>query len=170
MHKGERVPPGWLLDRNGNGTTNPSDLYDGGAIRTFGEYKGYALSLLIEVIGGILSGAETPIFPDYNYMHNGVFLLAINPIFFRPGQEYVTAVDYLFNSVRQALPACGMDGPLLPGEPEERTRAIRLQHGIPIDDRTWSELVEVAAGFGIVIQHEPLQQSAPMTTANNPSF
>ena len=36
------------------------------------------------MLGGILSGAETPIFLDYEYMHNGVFVIAIQPTFFRP--------------------------------------------------------------------------------------
>ncbi|HEX9201089.1 MAG TPA: Ldh family oxidoreductase, partial [Acidobacteriaceae bacterium] len=59
------VPTGCLVNKDGKPTTNPADLYDGGAIRTFGEHKGYALSLLVEVIGVILSGAGTPISPGY---------------------------------------------------------------------------------------------------------
>jgi LDH2 family malate/lactate/ureidoglycolate dehydrogenase len=57
--KGEKVPIGWLLTRDGKPTDDLKDLYDGGAITTFGEHKGYAISLLIEVLGGILS-AERP--------------------------------------------------------------------------------------------------------------
>ena len=49
------VPTGCLVNKDGKPTINPADLYDGGAIRTFGDHKGYTLSLLVEVIGGILS-------------------------------------------------------------------------------------------------------------------
>jgi uncharacterized oxidoreductase len=51
LNKGVNLPPGSLIDRNGLATDNPADLYDGGAITTFGSYKGYALSLLVEVLG-----------------------------------------------------------------------------------------------------------------------
>ena len=88
FHKGEGIPEGWVIDNQGHATTNPGDLYEEGAILPFGEYKGYALALMVEVIGGILSGADTPIFPDYGRMHNGVFMLAIEPTFFRPQEEY----------------------------------------------------------------------------------
>jgi LDH2 family malate/lactate/ureidoglycolate dehydrogenase len=149
MRKGQEVPSGWLVDSEGFPTTNPADLYQGGAIQSFGDYKGYALSILVEVLGGILSSADTPIFPEYKHMHNGVFLMAIQPTFFRPEQEYGAAVDYLFTAIRQALPAHGMAGALIPGEPEQRIKTIRSREGIPIDDATWAELIEVAAEFGV---------------------
>ena len=162
MRKEERVPPGCLLDRHGVATTEPADLYDGGAIRTFGDHKGFALSLLVEVVGGILSGAETPVFPGYKYMHNGVFLLAIDPTFFRPRDEYLAAVDYLFAAVKNALPAYGMDGTLIPGEPEERVREIRSRNGIPVDDQTWAELVAVASEFGLSLQADIAGRAIPL--------
>src|SRR6202022_3388136 len=99
------VPSGWLIDKEGKPTNDPADLYSGGAILTFGDYKGYALSLLVEVVGGSLSGAETPIFPQYQYMHHRVFVLAIAPSLFRPKSEYQSSVDFLFAGMKQALPA-----------------------------------------------------------------
>jgi uncharacterized oxidoreductase len=151
MRKGRKVPPGWLIDREGKPTTEPGDLYEGGAILAFGEHKGYALSLLVEVVGGILSGADTPIFPNYKYMHNGVLVLVINPAFFRPEAEYKSAVDFLFNRVKQALPAQGMNGALIPVEPELKLKAIREKEGIPIDEETWAELLELAAALKVSI-------------------
>jgi delta1-piperideine-2-carboxylate reductase len=70
--EGERLPIGCLIDKDGKATDDPADLYDGGAITTFGNYKGHALSLLIEVLSGILSGGETPIFPNYNGLNMGL--------------------------------------------------------------------------------------------------
>lgn len=147
--KGEKMPSGWLIDRMGMPTTNPSDLYEGGAILTFGEYKGYALSLLIEVVGGILSGAETPIFPNYDYMHNGVFILVIDPTCFRTRGDYESSVDFLFKAVKETRPANNMDGVLIPGEPERRRKADREKNGIPIDDETWVEIREAAESLNV---------------------
>jgi LDH2 family malate/lactate/ureidoglycolate dehydrogenase len=153
--KGDKVPIGWLLNKEGKPTDNPSDLYDGGAITTFGEYKGYALSLLIEVLGGILSGGETPIFPGYKMLNNGVLAIAIEPTFFRPREDYSAAVDYLFMRIKTALPALHSHGALIPGEIELARRAIVEKEGISIDGNTMAELSEIAASLGISLDLNP---------------
>jgi LDH2 family malate/lactate/ureidoglycolate dehydrogenase len=150
--KGEKIPFGWVLDNEGRPTEQPADLYDGGTLLTFGEHKGYALSLLVEILGGILSGGETPIFPDYKELNNGVFALVIEPGFFRPLTEYRPAVDYLFTMVKQALPAQGKQGALIPGEPEIASKALREKEGISIDDNTMAELKAIAASLKVSIQ------------------
>ena len=143
--KGERIPSGWVIDREGRPTTDPADLYHGGAILCFGDHKGFALSLLVEVLAGILSGANTPVSPDYARMQNGVFVLTIAPSFFRTVDAFVETVDRLFEAVEQVLPAEGREGVFLPGEPERRAKATRETEGIPIDDHTWAELQGLAA-------------------------
>jgi LDH2 family malate/lactate/ureidoglycolate dehydrogenase len=151
-HKGEKVPYGLLLDTEGKPTEEPGDLYDGGAILTFGDHKGYALSLLVEVLGGILSGGDTPIFPNYKVLNNGVFALVIEPGHFRPRASYGNAVDYLFKMVKQALPAQGKPGALIPGEPEILCKKLREKEGIPVDDNTWAQISETAASLGITLE------------------
>ena len=157
---GQKVPIGWLLDKDGKATDTPGDLYDGGAITTFGEYKGYALSLLIEVLGGILSGAETPIFPEYKMLTNGVFAITIEPSFFRPRADYSAAVDYLFTRIKEALPALNRPGALIPGEPEIAERAAREREGVSIDSNTLTELEEIASSLGISLDLPPIAASA----------
>lgn len=149
--KGQKAQAGWLVDHEGKPTTDPNDLYAGGAILTFGGHKGYALSLLIEVLGGLLSGAETPIFPNYQYMHNGVFILAINPAWFRPLIDYQSAVDFLFDKIKEAQPAQGMHGALIPGEPELANQQRRENEGIPVDGTTLRELSELAMKWKLEI-------------------
>jgi len=149
MTKGEKVPLGWVIDREGHPTTNPADLYNGGAILCFGDHKGFALSLMVEVLGGILSGANVPISPDYERMQNGVFILVIDPRFFREMESYRNTVDLLFSTIKQVLPAHGTDGALIPGEPEQRHKSIREKSGIPIEDNTWTELQDVARALNV---------------------
>jgi LDH2 family malate/lactate/ureidoglycolate dehydrogenase len=149
LRKGEKIPQGWLVDQEGRASDQPSSLYDGGSILPFGDYKGYALSLFVEVVGGILSGADTPISPGYGYMHNGVFLMVIQPTYFRPELQYRAAVEHLFLSIKNALPALGMDGALIPGEPEWRARCKREKEGVPMDPHTWAELKEVASKWNV---------------------
>ena len=149
--KGEKIPFGWVLDSEGRPTDQPADLYQGGALLTFGEHKGHALSLLVEVLGGILSGGDTPVFSDYKQLNNGVFALVIEPGFFRPLTEYRPAVDYLLTMVKHALPAQGKQGALIPGEPEMACKAVREKEGISIDDNTMVELKAIAASLGVSI-------------------
>src|SRR5581483_5904674 len=52
LAKGEKIPPTWVVDRDGKPTTDPAKLYDGGALLTFGEHKGFALALLADVLAG----------------------------------------------------------------------------------------------------------------------
>ena len=58
-NRGVETPEGWLLDRNGRPTRNPRDLYDepGGSLMPFGAYKGYGLSLFVDLFAGALTGA-----------------------------------------------------------------------------------------------------------------
>lgn len=151
FQKGDKIPLGWVIDREGRSTTNPADLYDGGALLAFGEHKGYCLSLMVEVLAGILSGADTPIFPEYKRLQNGVFMLALDVTFFRPAADYCEAVDTLLDAVKQALPVEGVDGVLLPGEPESRCRAERERDGIPVADNTWRAIQRAAAVLNVAI-------------------
>ncbi|HZQ05847.1 MAG TPA: Ldh family oxidoreductase [Anaerolineae bacterium] len=151
LFKGEAIPPDWVLDHDGKPTTNPADLYDGGAILPFGGHKGYSLSLLAEVLGGIVSGADVPSFPSYDRLQNGAFLLVVDQTFFRSAQEYYSSVDLLFTLVKQALPIDGADGVMIPGEPEQRTRAKRARDGITIDEKTWSDLREAAVRLNVTL-------------------
>ena len=151
FRKGEKIPTGWVLDKEGRPTNDPADLYNGGVLQTFGDYKGYSLSILVDVLAGILSGLDTPIFPNYKILYNGVFVLVIEPTFFRPGADYKASVDYLFHAIKNALPAEGMQGALIPGEPETACKAIRDKTGVSIDDNTMREIREIAASLGVTV-------------------
>jgi LDH2 family malate/lactate/ureidoglycolate dehydrogenase len=155
LNKGEKLPPDCLIDKYGRPTDNPAELYDGGAITTFGSYKGYALSLLIEVLGGILSGGETPIFPGYDGMNNG-FAIAIEPGFFRSRPEFETAVNYLFTSVKEAPPALGSKGALIPGEPEAFQKSVREKEGILVDENTLAALKKGAEQLSVTLNLKPV--------------
>jgi LDH2 family malate/lactate/ureidoglycolate dehydrogenase len=84
-------------------------------------------------------------------MYNGVFALVIEPTFFRPVAYYKAPVDNLFQRVKNALPAQGKQGTLIPGEPEADCKAAREQAGISIDDNTLREPREIATSVGVQI-------------------
>lgn len=53
---GETIPETWATDRDGNPTTDPGAALDG-FLQPIGGYKGYGLSLMVDLFAGLLSGA-----------------------------------------------------------------------------------------------------------------
>jgi LDH2 family malate/lactate/ureidoglycolate dehydrogenase len=55
--RGRQVPAGWLVDAAGRPTTDPHALDSGGAVPVFGGHKGLGVSVIVEVLAGMLAGA-----------------------------------------------------------------------------------------------------------------
>ena len=146
--KNEDVPEGWIVDKDGQPTRKPQDQFDGGAILPFGGHKGYALSVMIEAMGGALSGASFPIMPNYRW-DQGTVLTAIQVDAFQPLAEFEQQVAELGQRLKATPRAAGVDEILLPGEPEWRCRAQRLRDGIPMPEKTWDRLLELARGLNV---------------------
>lgn len=136
--KGEMIAPGLIIDRDGRPSQNPVDFYNDGALLPFGGHKGYGLSLMVELLGGALSGAAPSILPAFAGS-NGTLMIALNISAFMPLEQYVTQVEAFCTKIKAAAPAEGFSEVLLPGEPELRTRQRRLVEGILLPEQTWQE-------------------------------
>lgn len=150
--KGQQLAPGILIDKHGHATTDPAALFDGGALLPFGGHKGWALALAIEFLGRVLAGGEAHADGEHGgryYRSSGTLFIAIDPATFRPGADYAAAADALVDRTRAIPPAEGFDAVLLPGDPERRTRADRLAHGIPLPDATWAAILDTARAYGV---------------------
>ncbi len=147
--KGQLLPEGWILDRAGSPSRQPKDYYEGGMLLPAAEHKGYGLALLVEVLGGILSGAGSPVLDGWGVATtNGVFLLALKVEAFVPLPHFLSQVARLGDAVK-AVPPIKVGGKvLLPGEPEESRRAERLATGIDIDESTWQSVQTLARNAG----------------------
>jgi len=150
-NRGKPIPPGWIVDADGNPSTNPQDLYNGGALLPFGGHKGYALALVIDILGGLLAGAGCTSLPGYDG-GNGTFMVAIDIATFRPLEEFRAQVDQLFAAVKDVPRAPGVEEIFIPGEIEYRTKAQREQEGIFVEDVTWSQIVEAGQGLGVQVE------------------
>ena len=149
-NRGKTIPEGWVLDSKGMPTTNPHDLYDGGVLLPAAAHKGYALSLLVEFLAGVLTGNGTPALPGYQ-PGNGVLFIVLHGEAFRPWADYLQNADALAERIRQTPPAPGFDEVLLPGAIEQRSEAARRANGIQVDDATWQLLTEDAAAYAVPI-------------------
>jgi len=146
LHKGEKLPEGCIIDKEGNPSTNPVDLYEGGAILPLGGdfvgYKGFGLGLVVEVMAGILSNAKCAYEADKR--GNGVFFEVVNIDDFIPVDEFKKRMDSLIRRIKSSKLRPGFKEILLPGEPELRTEMKRRKEGIYIPDRTWEEIMRIA--------------------------
>jgi LDH2 family malate/lactate/ureidoglycolate dehydrogenase len=139
--KGQQVAPGILLDKDGNPSTDPDDYYRGGTMLPFGGHKGYGLSVIVDLLGRYLSGAEGWATDQVTFAN---LIVAIDVEAFRPLQEYRDRVSRRLQEIKAVPPAAGFDEVLIPGEPERHTWAQRMQTGIAIPDDT-RELLQALA-------------------------
>jgi LDH2 family malate/lactate/ureidoglycolate dehydrogenase len=135
----EHIAEGLVLDADGRMSTDPNDFYTGGVLLPFGGHKGYGLSVLIELVGGLLTGAGVGSMPGYDG-HFGTVLVAFAIDAFQPADEFRARTEEFCRKLAETPPAQGHREVLVPGEPEERIRAERERDGIPITDTTWREL------------------------------
>ncbi len=146
--KGAEVPEGWILDKEGRPTTNPKDMLEGGALLPFGAYKGYCLSVLIELLGGGLSGVGFPLVPGYKW-DQGTILMAIRIEAFQSLEEFNRGVEEFVERLKGIPRSPDCPEILLPGEPEWRCKAQRERDGIPLPEATWDRVKETAKSLGL---------------------
>lgn len=154
FNKGQPVPEGWLLDAQGRPTTDPGVLYrePRGSILPLGgaqAYKGFGIGLLLDMFAGGLSGAKCSAPGHPNLVANAVLFIVLDIAQFAGAEHFVQEVSALAEVVRSCPRAEGVSEIVLPGDPERRETARRRQHGIPLDDGTWSQLRKVAEKLNV---------------------
>jgi len=149
-NRGKSIPEGWILNKEGLPTTNPHDLYDGGMLLPAATHKGYALSLLVEFMAGLLTGGGTPVLPGFT-PGNCLLFVVMDIGAFRSPAGYDQDSKSVAERVKRTKPAPGFDEVLLPGEPERRMAETRSEQGIQIDDATWKLLTEDAATLSVPV-------------------
>ena len=152
-NRGESLPEGLIQDKRGRPTTDPHDLYDGGTLLTIAAHKGSALSLLVELLGGVLTGQGVPGLPSYDRFRNGVLFLLLSTDLFRPAQAFLDEAAEVAEHLRTLRPAPGFTTIMVPGDPERGQVERRSREGIPIDPTTWDQLAATASELGVEVPH-----------------
>lgn len=151
-NKGERLAPGQLLDDQGEPTTDPKFgvVEPLGALRTFGEHKGFGLALVCELLGGALAGglAVHGRGEGKQRVLNGMLTVLFDPARLGDSALCSSEMHAFLDWVVASPPQAGIDRVRVAGEPEREMRAQRLAHGIPVDATTWTELLAAAARLG----------------------
>ncbi len=153
INEGRSVPEGWLIDSEGRPTTDPRALIADppGAILPLGgvvAHKGYGLSIVVELLGGALSGEGCA--AGSRILHsNGVMFTVYNIEHFTERDSYYNELEALLRHIKSSRLAPGFSEILAPGEPEFRNAQKRAQEGVEVDATTWEKVMSAARSVGV---------------------
>ena len=152
-NKGEKLPPGLLLDDQGNPTLDArfGVIEPFGALTTFGLHKGYGLAVVCELLGGALTGGGTWHTEDRSKKRvlNGMLTILIDPKKLGTAAPFEREAREFIAWVKKSPPAPGADRVRIAGDPERETRAKREKDGIAVDANTWLEIHAAGAKVGV---------------------
>lgn len=156
LRLGQPIPADYALDKDGRVTTDPARALEG-VVLPIGGPKGSGLSMLMDILGGVISGAAFggDVGDQYKVFDRpqnvGHFFLAMKPDLFMSVDEYRSRMDELLDRIRTAPRAEGFDEILIPGEPEARQEAQRLKAGIPYRVSDLKPLIDEARSSGLPV-------------------
>jgi LDH2 family malate/lactate/ureidoglycolate dehydrogenase len=132
-NRGESIPETWALSPDGAPTTDPAEGVLG-VILPMAGHKGYAITFLMDVLSGALtgsavgSGVHGPYEPE-GQSGAGHLFLALDPAAFGDRAGYESRVRQLIDEVKSVPLAQGFDEVFYPGEVEDRAEAANLAEG-----------------------------------------
>lgn len=167
---GKPLPPGALVDADGSITNDPQPLYGEtppgqypdpskgpGALRAFGDHKGFGMNFLMEMMAGALTGSGTAGALDEENARpfcNGMFsiyvdLEAVTGVPTHMGHPFAEEVRNYVAFVKSARPTEPGGQVLIPGEKEKQVMAERLETGLPLAAEAWDDIVATARAKGV---------------------
>jgi len=151
--RGEKIPSDWALDAEGRQTDDPSAALEG-VMLPMGGPKGSALSIMMDVFSGVLSGSAfaghvTNPYDPSKPADVGHFLVAIKPDLFMSLEDFKDRMDYLYKRVVGCERMAGVERIYMPGEIEQETERRRLEEGIPYVQAEIDALNEEADKVGV---------------------
>ena len=145
---GEEIPLGWATDKEGRPTTDPNVGFKG-FLLPMGAHKGFGLSLLVDILCGVITGGSFQhqlksmyVYPN-DPSNTAHLMLVINPSILMSEEQLKERMAEFFETVRQS-PMWDKDSEmLLPGEIEFRKEKERRSSGIPIPKPLHDELIQL---------------------------
>jgi LDH2 family malate/lactate/ureidoglycolate dehydrogenase len=147
--KGEPLPEGWMVDRQGKPLTDTARIKEGFLV-PIGGYKGYGLNLIVGMLAGVLNTAAFgSAVIDFNKefhapTNTGQMFFAMRPDLFRDLSDFKKEMDFRIREIREST-RMQEDIPIrMPGEMAlQRIRQMR-EHGIPVSPQVLADLREIA--------------------------
>lgn len=162
--RGQQLLPGWASNAQGEPTTSPAEVLRnladrkgggimplGGMGEEHGGHKGYGLSLLVDILCGVLPGAG---YLDHIYLKDeaghllpanvGHFFGALRVDLFRPLPDFRAAMDTFIQRVKSSARAEGQSRIFIHGEKEFEMAEWRQREGIPLSPKVVALLRQIA--------------------------
>ncbi|HWK58911.1 MAG TPA: Ldh family oxidoreductase [Parapedobacter sp.] len=163
---GNPIPEGWALSADGQATTDAAAVKNGGALlplgsdREHGSHKGFGLSATVDILSGVLSGANygpwVPPFVAYlqpvaDQPGQGIghFVGAMRVDGFRPVADFKANMDQWIARFKGARRVEERQPVIIPGEPEHKATRTNRERGIPLVEAVWTDLQQLAAKLGV---------------------
>lgn len=154
------IPSGWVQTKEGNASTNANELKNGGSLLPLGGHKGYGLAAAIDILSGVLSGANfgpwVPPFVSFlNPLPNlpgkgiGHFVGAMRIDAFRPANDFKINMDLWIQSFKASERISEAQAVLIPGELEFNLHQQRLKEGITLHPSVTNDLQSLAQKLGL---------------------
>lgn len=159
--EGRAIPTDWALTPEGEETSDPSAAM-AGALLGIGQYKGYGLSLMTDVMTGVLSGGGFGLVPYSNPHRQDVShsFTAIDIEWFMPVATFQQRMRDFGTMVRSSKLRPGFTEVFLPGELEHRRESGKRQHGVPLAHGVFDDLVTLGRELGLPTTLVPLPPEA----------
>ena len=164
--KGEKVSTGFVQDKTGKPSDDPTILKSGGSMLTLGgdrlhgSHKGYCLSAIVDIFSAVFSGANFGPFvpPSVAYLPvlekkvgegTGHFFGAMRIDAFQPANEFKLKMDEWIETFRSSKPAEGQERVLIPGDPEREAEERIMKEGIILVPAIRDDLVAIARELNV---------------------
>lgn len=152
--RGEEMPEGWMIDRQGKPLTDPERASEG-FLLPIGGYKGYGLALIFGLLAGTLNGAamgrDVVDFnkDDKTATNTGQFIIALDIEAFSDVEMFKRNVDNVIRDMKSSPKLPGIDHIRVPGEQSHEKMLQRSRDGVPIPAALLAELDALAGELNI---------------------
>lgn len=152
--KGQQIPLGWAVDKHGNPTTDPEAALEG-AVLPVGGAKGYGISLMIDILCGVLTGAGFGRYVNNMYenwvdpQNVGHVFIAVDISRFMPLELFEARMEQYIREIKQEPKAPGVEEILIPGEIEHRRTLELMKQGIVLPEKLAEELDAIGREHGL---------------------
>ncbi|KAJ5815486.1 hypothetical protein N7474_007263 [Penicillium riverlandense] len=163
--RGEKIPEGYALDAEGRATTDPEAALAGGVVLPIGGPKGSGLAMMMDMFGGLMSGAAFAggVNDQYKNLKEpqdvGHWFLVFRPEVFLDGgmEELKGRMDTLLTRVRECDKAVGVERIYTSGEIEADVEMKRRVEGIPYSRGEVDALHALATQAGVDFKLEEMK-------------
>jgi L-2-hydroxycarboxylate dehydrogenase (NAD+) len=153
--QGKPIPEGWAVNGDGSPSTDPAIIYNGGHLLPLGAgpsgagHKGYGLSLMVDILGGVLSGNGSGMFITMANMRQGQWFAAWRIDAFVDPAEFKREMRRLVDAIHASRPIRPGETIRVPGDASAAARIANRRDGIPLEAETIAACREIAERTGV---------------------